>query len=106
MSSQPVKFSLPERTIGMLKEYCKKNRIKPSSFVESVLIEYTMDKAKLAAAVAKRILTGSPVVDRTLNCTHRVDPAPVRALRDIAHSADLSFDGLTRIVFEDKLTKA
>lgn len=106
MSTISVNFNLPKRTIDMINEYCNAKHIKLAVFVGATLSEYVTDRLKLANAVAKRILNGGADTESDmLRSSHRVQEIPLRSLREIARSSYLPFDGLTRIIFEDKLNE-
>ena len=103
-TTTPTNFTLPESVIEAIKTHCKLTGVKISAFMSNTLQEYTDDRLKLANAVAKRILVGGADVDsNALRFTHRVPSAAIASLRKTAKECYLPVDGLTRILFEDKL---
>lgn len=104
MSNLPVSLNLPRRTIDQIKKYCEEAHIKPVQFLTDTLNEYTRDISKLANAVAFKILSSDPSEELDISrITQRIPQEACNKLREIAKSSHLTFDGLTRIIFEDRI---
>lgn len=104
MSNSPVVFNLPERTIGEIEEYCNRKFIQKPEFIRDTMDEYCADKVKLANAVSRRILEDEGPEDYKIGrITNRISSNCCKTLRALAKRCYLTFDGLTRIIFDDKL---
>jgi len=111
MKNSPVGFNLPERTIEMISDYCAKNSLRTAEFVSNAMTEYKEDPSKLVDAVSKRINKAISEAgqgleeESTKRTAYRFNPETCYWLRDVAKRTTLPFDGLARIILDDKLTR-
>ena len=105
MSQKPVNFNLPDRVIGAVSNYCMGGGLKAPDFFRATVKEYTHDLKKLADAVSSRVLSSLSAAhdDQIRRVTHRVEVEDISLLRRIAKNADMTFEGMTRIIIEDKI---
>lgn len=104
---KPISFNFSDRIIEEIAAFCLSKSIKPAVFIGETVKEYAEDTDKLARAITVRILNAqvNSKKEKELcrSTTYRIPNEAVATLRQLAKSIDMTFDGLTRIIVEDKL---
>jgi len=106
MPTQTVSMNLPQKTHDRIAAYCAEHSITPTKFMVDALSEYQGER--LIEAVRYRIehadLFDVDMVD-IRRTSYRMPPEPPQKLREFAKRTHLTFDGLTRIILDDKLER-
>ncbi len=108
MKQAPVTFMIPDRVIGDISDFCISKNVKVSEFFRETVSEYAHDVKKIADAVATKVLCSVSSDSEPQNLrrvTHRIEAEDTAQLRKVARNSDMSFEGLMRIIAEDKIKR-